>query len=74
MKTILVQIITKHINQKDMLPKIFTILILSIISFFIYIGETKDEKIAMYCFYALGVIVSVNFGLLLREWFDSLHK
>jgi Fe2+ transport system protein B len=57
-----------------MLPKIFTISILAIVSFMLFAGFTQNQKVSMYCFYALGVIVSINFALMIRDLIDKSSK
>jgi hypothetical protein len=57
-----------------MLAKIFTILILAIVSFMLFAGFTQDQTVAKICFYLVGLIVAGNFALLIRDWIDSLKK
>jgi hypothetical protein len=57
-----------------MLPKIFTISILAIVSFMLFAGFTQNQKVAMYCFYAIGIICGLNFFSMIRDLIDKSSK
>lgn len=57
-----------------MLGRIFTISILVIISFMLFAGLTQSKTVAMFCFYAVGGLVTFNLLGLVRDFIDSKSK